>query len=91
MRILSKRNRRGFLGTAAAVVGSTFAPRELFSTVGAAAAGGADVIAVMAGRHFVSIPDLEVAAGKGIAAQQNSCCTKRFLKIRGGPARDSRS
>jgi hypothetical protein len=78
MRILSKWNRRGFLGTAAAVVGSISAPRELFSAVGAAAAGGADVSAVMAGRHFVSIPDLEVAAGKGIADQQNSCCTKRF-------------
>jgi hypothetical protein len=78
MRILSKWNRRGFLGSAAAVLASIFAPRKLFSTVGAAAAGGADVNAVMAARHFVSIPDLEVAAGKGIADQQNSCCTKRF-------------
>jgi L-seryl-tRNA(Ser) seleniumtransferase len=106
MRIISKWNRRGFLGSATAVVASIFAPRKLFSTVGAAAAGGSDVsgfghsgnpyeelgvptvincegtmtvlggsvlrpeleaVMAMAGRHFVRIPDLEVAAGKRIA------------------------
>jgi uncharacterized pyridoxal phosphate-dependent enzyme len=106
MRINSKWNRRGFLGTAGAIAASIFAPRKLFSTVGVGAAGGADVsgfgrtgnpyeelgvptvincegtmtvlggsvlrpeleaVMAMAGRHFVSIPDLEVAAGKRIA------------------------
>ena len=96
-------NRRGFLGTAAAVAASILAPRKLFSTP---AGGNADVsgfgqtgnpydelgvptvincegtmtvlggsilrpeleaVMAMAGRHFVSIPDLEVAAGKRIA------------------------
>jgi uncharacterized pyridoxal phosphate-dependent enzyme len=104
MRINS--NRRGFLGTAAAIAASIFAPRKLFSTVGAKGAVGVDVsgfgqtgnpyeelgvptvincdgtmtvlggsilrpeletVMAMAGRHFVSIPDLEVAAGKRIA------------------------
>jgi uncharacterized pyridoxal phosphate-dependent enzyme len=104
MRINS--NRRGFLGTAAAIAASIFAPRKLFSTVGAKGAVGFDVsgfgqtgnpyeelgvptvincegtmtvlggsllrpeleaVMAMAGRHFVSIPDLEVAAGKRIA------------------------
>lgn len=104
MRINS--NRRGFLGTAAAVAASIFAPRKLFSTVGSKGLGGVDVagfgqtgnpyeelgvptvincegtmtvlggsilrpeleaVMAMAGRHFVSIPDLEVAAGKRIA------------------------
>jgi uncharacterized pyridoxal phosphate-dependent enzyme len=104
MRINS--NRRGFLGTAAAIAASIFAPRKLFSTVGAKGAVGFEVsgfgqtgnpyeelgvptvincegtmtvlggsilrpeleaVMAMAGRHFVSIPDLEVAAGKRIA------------------------
>jgi uncharacterized pyridoxal phosphate-dependent enzyme len=99
-------NRRGFLGTAAAIAASIFAPRKLFSTVGSKGAVGVDVsgfgktgnpyeelgvptvincegtmtvlggsllrpeleaVMAMAGRHFVSIPDLEVAAGKRIA------------------------
>jgi uncharacterized pyridoxal phosphate-dependent enzyme len=99
-------NRRGFLGTAAAIAASIFAPRKLFSTVGAKGGVGVDVsgfgqtgnpyeeldvptvincegtmtalggsilrpeletVMAMAGRHFVSIPDLEVAAGKRIA------------------------
>jgi len=106
MGINSKWNRRGFLGTAAAIAASIVAPRKLFSTAGAAAAGSAEVsgfgqtgnpyeelgvptvincqgtmtvlggsilrpeleaVMAMAGRHFVSIPDLEVAAGKRIA------------------------
>jgi len=106
MRINSKWNRRGFLGTAGAMAASIFAPRKLFSTIGFGAAGGAEVsgfgrtgnpyeelgvptvincegtmtvlggsvlrpeleaVMAMAGRHFVSIPDLEVAAGKRIA------------------------
>jgi uncharacterized pyridoxal phosphate-dependent enzyme len=106
MRITSKWNRRGFLGTAAAIAASVFAPRKLFSAAGFGAATGAEVsgfgqtgnpyeelgvptvincegtmtvlggsilrpeleaVMAMAGRHFVSIPDLEVAAGKRIA------------------------
>src|SRR5580693_3286145 len=106
MGINSKWNRRGFLGTAAAIAASIVAPRKLFLTAGAAAAGSAEVsgfgqtgnpyeelgvptvincqgtmtvlggsilrpeleaVMAMAGRHFVSIPDLEVAAGKRIA------------------------
>ena len=105
MRLTSAWNRRGFLGTAAAMVTSIFAPRKLFSTVGAASGGAAvsgfgqsgnpyeelgvttvincegtmtmlggsvlrpelEAVMAMAGRHFVSIPDLEVAAGKRIA------------------------
>jgi L-seryl-tRNA(Ser) seleniumtransferase len=106
MRINSKWNRRGFLGTAAALAASVFAPRRLFSTVGAPTRENSDVtgfgqtgnpyeelgvatvincegtmtvlggsilrpeleaVMAMAGRHFVSIPDLEVAAGKRIA------------------------
>jgi L-seryl-tRNA(Ser) seleniumtransferase len=106
MRINSKWNRRGFLGTAAALAASVFAPRRLFSTVGAPTREPSDVngfgqtgnpyeelgvatvincegtmtvlggsilrpeleaVMAMAGRHFVSIPDLEVAAGKRIA------------------------
>jgi len=104
MRINS--NRRGFLGTVAAIAASIFAPRKLFSTVGSPVAGDAvvsgfgqtgnpyeelgvptvincegtmtvlggsllrpelEAVMAMAGRHFVSIPDLEVAAGKRIA------------------------
>jgi L-seryl-tRNA(Ser) seleniumtransferase len=103
MRLSSKWNRRGFLGTAAALAASLLAPRRLISS---AAAGNVDVsgfgqtgnpydelgvptvincegtmtvlggsilrpeleaVMAMAGRHFVSIPDLEVAAGKRIA------------------------
>jgi uncharacterized pyridoxal phosphate-dependent enzyme len=106
MRTNSKWNRRGFLGTVAAVAASVFAPRKLFSTAGAGARGNVDVtgfgqtgnpyeelgvatvincegtmtvlggsilrpeleaVMAMAGRHFVSIPDLEVAAGTRIA------------------------
>jgi uncharacterized pyridoxal phosphate-dependent enzyme len=106
MRINSKWNRRGFLGTAAAIAASIVAPRKLFSATGVAAATGVEVsgfgqtgnpyeelglptvincegtmtvlggsilrpeleaVMAMAGRHFVSIPDLEVAAGKRIA------------------------
>lgn len=106
MEINSKWNRRGFLGNAAAIAASVFAPRKLFSAAGSGAAKGAEVkgfgqtgnpyeelgvptvincegtmtvlggsilrpeleaVMAMAGRHFVSIPDLEVAAGKRIA------------------------
>jgi uncharacterized pyridoxal phosphate-dependent enzyme len=106
MRMSSKWNRRGFLGTAAALAASIVAPRKLFSTAGVAARTGVEVsgfgktgnpyeelgvptvincegtmtvlggsilrpeleaVMTMAGRHFVSIPDLEVAAGKRIA------------------------
>jgi len=102
MRVNPKWNRRGFLGTVAAVAASVFAPRKLFSAVGAESRGKGGVafgqtgnpyeelgvatvincegtmtmlggsilrpeleaVMAMAGRHFVSIPDLEVAAGK---------------------------
>ena len=105
MRLKSSWNRRGFLGTAAAIVASVLAPRKLSSTSRAAAdsltvsgfgqtgnpydelgvttvincegtmtmLGGSilrpelEAVMAMAGRHFVSIPDLEVAAGKRIA------------------------
>ncbi len=105
MRLKSSWNRRGFLGTAAAMVASALAPRKLSSTSRAAASsatvsgfgqtgnpydelgvttvincegtmtmlGGSilrpelEAVMAMAGRHFVSIPDLEVAAGKRIA------------------------
>jgi len=105
MRPNSTWNRRGFLGTVAAMVASAFAPRKLFSKVGAAAGsttvsgfgqsgnpyeelglttvincegtmtmlGGSvlrpelEAVMAMAGRHFVNIPELEVAAGKRIA------------------------
>ena len=106
MRFKSTWNRRGFLGTAAAVAAAVFAPRKLFSTVGTPVGekttvtgfgqsgnpydelgvatvincegtmtmlGGSilrpelEAVMAMAGRHFVSIPDLEVAAGKRIA------------------------
>jgi len=104
MRPNSSWNRRGFLGTVAAMVASAFAPRKLFSKVGAAAGratvsdfgqsgnpyeelgvttvincegtmtmlGGSvlrpelEAVMAMAGRHFVNIPELEVAAGKRI-------------------------
>src|SRR5512133_1501691 len=105
MRLNSTWNRRGFLGTAAAMVGSILAPRKLFSKVAATAGSNAvtgfgetgnpyeelcvttvincqgtmtmlggsvlrpelEAVMAMAGRHFVSIPDLEVAAGNRIA------------------------
>ncbi len=106
MRLSMKSNRRGFLGTAAAIVGSLLAPRKLFSSNPAVAAdtptvsgfgqtgnpydelgvttvincegtmtmlGGSvlhpelEAVMAMAGRHFVNIPELEVAAGKRIA------------------------
>jgi len=106
MRLNSKWNRRGFLGTAAAIAASLFAPRKIFSSASVAAAASAEVngfgqsgnpyeelgvttlincqgtmtmlggsvlrpeleaVMAMAGRHFVSIPELEVAAGKRIA------------------------
>ena len=105
MRLNSTWNRRGFLGTAAAMVGSILAPRKLFSNVAATAGSNAvsgfghsgnpydelgvttvincqgtmtmlggsvlrpelEAVMAMAGRHFVSIPELEVAAGKRIA------------------------
>ena len=106
MGINSKWNRRGFLGTAAAIAASIVAPRKLFSAAGSEAARGAEVggfgqtgnpyeelgvptvincegtmtvlggsilrpeleaVMAMAGRHFVSVPDLEVAAGNRIA------------------------
>jgi L-seryl-tRNA(Ser) seleniumtransferase len=106
MRLDPKWNRRGFLGTAAAIAASILAPRKLFSSNGAPAPGSAAVngfgqtgnpydelgvttvincegtmtmlggsvlrpeleaVMAMAGRHFVSIPELEVAAGKRIA------------------------
>jgi uncharacterized pyridoxal phosphate-dependent enzyme len=98
-------NRRGFMGTAAAIAGSLFGPRRLFANANAAARnvsvtgfgqsgnpydelgvgtvincegtmtvlGGSlphpelEAVMAMAARHFVSIPDLEVAAGKRIA------------------------
>jgi uncharacterized pyridoxal phosphate-dependent enzyme len=106
MRIDSKWNRRGFLGTAAAIAASIFGSGKVFgATPGAARPktevsgfgqtgnpydelgvttvincqgtmtmlGGSvlrpelEAVMAMAGRHFVSIPDLEVAAGKRIA------------------------
>jgi uncharacterized pyridoxal phosphate-dependent enzyme len=105
LRLNSNWNRRGFLGTAAAIAASVFAPRKLFSA-GRSTTATADVsgfgqtgnpyeelgvttvincegtmtmlggsvlrpeleaVMAMAGRHFVSIPDLEVAAGNRIA------------------------
>ncbi len=106
MRFKSTWNRRGFLGTAAAMAASIFTPRRLSSTVSGPPGektsvsgfgrsgnpydelgvttvincegtmtmlGGSilrpelEAVMAMAGRHFVSIPDLEVAAGKRIA------------------------
>ncbi|HET6177937.1 MAG TPA: aminotransferase class V-fold PLP-dependent enzyme [Candidatus Sulfotelmatobacter sp.] len=106
MKLSPKWNRRGFLGTVAAVAASIVAPRRLFSAAGDGASGSAAVtgfgqsgnpyeelgvttvincegtmtmlggsvlrpeleaVMAMAGRHFVSIPELEVAAGKRIA------------------------
>ncbi|MGA2858751.1 MAG: aminotransferase class V-fold PLP-dependent enzyme [Candidatus Sulfotelmatobacter sp.] len=105
MRLTSGWSRRGFLGTVAAMVASTAAPRRLFSKISASSRntrvtgfgqsgnpyeelavttvincqgtmtmlGGSvlrpelEAVMAMAGRHFVSIPELEVAAGKRIA------------------------
>ena len=106
MRFKSGWDRRGFLGTAAAIVGSILAPRRTFATAAEAAKAGVTVkgfgqtgnpyeelgvttvincegtmtmlggsilrpeleaVMAMAGRHFVSIPTLEVAAGQRIA------------------------
>jgi L-seryl-tRNA(Ser) seleniumtransferase len=104
MQLRSTWNRRGFLGTAAAIAASVFAPHRAFSVATAAGKtevsgfgqtgnpydelgvttaincegtmtmlGGSvlrpelEAVMAMAGRHFVSIPDLEVAAGKRIA------------------------
>src|SRR5947209_8887247 len=104
MQFNSAWNRRGFLGTAAAMLTSLFAPRRLYSAAGRASEsnsvsgfgqtgnpydelgvptvincegtmtvlGGSllrpelEAVMAMAGKHFVSIPDLEVAAGKRI-------------------------
>ncbi len=101
----SRWNRRGFLGTAAALATSLLTPRKLFSKVASGASspavtgfgqtgnpydelgvgtvincegtmtmlGGSilrpelEAVMAMAGRHFVSIPELEVAAGKRIS------------------------
>src|SRR3954468_7893228 len=105
MQLGSGWNRRGFLGTAAALVASLVAPRKLHSrakeATGSAKVSGfgetgnpyeelgvstvincqgtmtmlggsilrpeLEAVMAMAGRHFVSIPELEVAAGKRIA------------------------
>jgi len=105
MRLTAKWNRRGFLGTAAAMAGSIVAPLRLFSSPARTTPktditgfgqtgnpyeelgvttlinaqgtmtmlGGSvlrpelEAVMAMAGRHFVSIPALEVAAGKRIA------------------------
>jgi uncharacterized pyridoxal phosphate-dependent enzyme len=106
MRLNSKWNRRGFLGTVGAIAASLAAPGRLFSgtrgpSTNALSVSGfgqtgnpydelgvttvincqgtmtmlggsllrpeLEAVMAMAGRHFVSIPDLEVAAGKRIA------------------------
>jgi len=110
MRLNSRWNRRGFLGSVGAIAGSIFsgttlAPRKLFGGDRAASLNAAvsgfgqtgnpfeelgvttvincegtmtmlggslphpelEAVMTMAGRHFVSIPELEVAAGKRIA------------------------
>ena len=105
MQLGSGWNRRGFLGTGAALVASLVAPRKLHSrskkASGSAKVSGfgetgnpyeelgvttvincqgtmtmlggsilrpeLEAVMAMAGRHFVSIPELEVAAGKRIA------------------------
>jgi L-seryl-tRNA(Ser) seleniumtransferase len=105
MGLNSNWNRRGFLGTAAAMITSLFAPRGVYAKAKVASAGSPAVsgfgqsgnpyeelgvttvincegtmtmlggsvlrpeleaVMAMAGKHFVSIPDLEVAAGKRI-------------------------
>jgi uncharacterized pyridoxal phosphate-dependent enzyme len=106
MRLNSKCNRRGFLGTLGVIAGAMWAPAKLFSSNRSSAAAGGKVsgfgetgnpyeelgvttvincegtmtmlggslphpeleaVMTMAGRHFVSIPELEVAAGNRIA------------------------
>src|ERR1700740_1743801 len=106
MRLKSSWNRRGFLGTAAAMAASIFAPRELFSSATPPVGGSTTVsgfgqsgnpydelgvttvincegtmtmlggsvlrpeleaVMAMAGKHFVNMPELEVAAGQRIA------------------------
>jgi uncharacterized pyridoxal phosphate-dependent enzyme len=106
MRLNSRSNRRGFLGTVGMIAGAMLAPGKLFSSTRAAVRpstkvtgfgesgnpyeelgvttvincegtmtmlGGSlphpelEAVMTMAGRHFVSIPELEVAAGKRIA------------------------
>jgi uncharacterized pyridoxal phosphate-dependent enzyme len=106
MRLDSKWNRRGFIGTVGMIAGSMLAPRKLFSLNRTAVSmstkvngfghtgnpyeelgvttlincegtmtdlGGSlphpelEAVMTMAGRHFVSIHDLEVAAGDRIA------------------------
>jgi uncharacterized pyridoxal phosphate-dependent enzyme len=106
MRLNSKWNRRGFLGSVGAIAVALVAPRKLLSWSRGAAAASAPVsgfgqtgnpyeelgvttvingegtmtmlggslphpeleaVMTMAGRHFVSVPELEVAAGKRIA------------------------
>jgi uncharacterized pyridoxal phosphate-dependent enzyme len=106
MRLKSKWNRRGFLGTVGVIAGAMLAPGKLFSSSRASARastkvsgfgetgnpyeelgvttvincegtmtmlGGSlphpelEAVMTMAGRHFVSIPELEVAAGNRIA------------------------
>jgi len=100
-----KWNRRGFLGSAAAIAASVVAPFKVFSAAATTASGNdvsgfgqtgnpydelgvttvincegtmtmlggsvlrpeLEAVMAMAGRHFVSIPELEVAAGKRIA------------------------
>ena len=104
MGLNSNWNRRGFLGTAAAMITSLLAPRRLYAKTKAGSTstpvsgfgqsgnpydelgvttvincegtmtmlGGSvlrpelEAVMAMAGKHFVSIPDLEVAAGKRI-------------------------
>ena len=105
MGLNSNWNRRGFLGTAAAMITSLLAPRRIYAKAKVASAantavsgfgqsgnpyeelgvttvincegtmtmlGGSvlrpelEAVMAMAGKHFVSIPDLEVAAGKRI-------------------------
>ena len=105
MRSNSRWNRRGFLGTAVAIMGAIFSPsgrifalpsgKESFTVKGFGQTGNPydelgvttvincegtmtmlggsvlrpelEAVMAMAGRHFVSIPALEVAAGKRIA------------------------
>jgi L-seryl-tRNA(Ser) seleniumtransferase len=106
MRLNSKWNRRGFLGSVGVIAGAILAPRKMFSfnrsTAGATTPvsgfgqtgnpyeelgvatvinangtmtvlGGSlphpelEAVMTMAGRHFVSMPELEVAAGNRIA------------------------
>jgi uncharacterized pyridoxal phosphate-dependent enzyme len=105
MRLDSRWNRRGFMGTVTAMMASALAPTKLLSKVGVPAAGVSvsgfgqsgnpyqelavttvincqgtmtmlggsvlrpelEAVMAMAGRHFVNIPELEVAAGKRIA------------------------